>query len=182
MLTHHRPTTRGRHHPDHVATPKLPRDRGRAHVRLPRTLPDCRPTQLGARDGGVAPCGAAIAQPIRLGGPSKTVRRTWRRSRWRGPPRAGAGSARAARALDRSSAVQDDLSAGRVVEPLGEVTERKGQALQTDEILDDEAGLRDLLPQLLRPVAVAGEPAGNAVVEPPALLDDTDELCEESRA
>jgi hypothetical protein len=49
--------------------------------------------------------------------------------------------------LDCSGAVQDDLSAGRVIEPLGEVTERKGRALQTDEILDDEAGLRDLLPQ-----------------------------------
>jgi hypothetical protein len=83
--------------------------------------------------------------------------------------------------LDRSGAVKNDLSAGRVIKPLGKVAQREGQAFQPDEVLHDETGILYLLPQLLGTVAVTGEPAGHAVVEPPAILDDTNELREERR-
>ena len=69
--------------------------------------------------------------------------------------------------LDSAGAVEDDLSADRVLEPLGKVDQGEGQAFETDEILDDEAGLLHLLTQLTGAVAVTGEPAGHASLSRP---------------
>ena len=81
--------------------------------------------------------------------------------------------------LDRSGAVEDHVPVDRVLQPFGQVGQGERETLQADEILDDEARGLDLVAKLVGPVAVPGEPPGQLVVQPPALLRELHETVEE---